>query len=298
VLGGLYLDLLLLLPAIKHLEDALSVASELGSLYRIRSVTGILASAYVADNQLARAESVLDAVVGPETPAETLGQRPCWYARAELLLVRGEPDHALAIADRLIAATRNVGQAGLTALPHLALLRGDALAALERPTDAESSFRAAITGAIHQGARPLLWRVHLALGCLYHGQQRSADAERELDDAWGVIEELAATIAEPALREAFLQQAVVRFPEPYSRSMHRPVGQATAGLSAREREVAALIAEGRTNGEIAEALFVSKRTVETHVGSILSKLGFTTRAQIIAWVLANGAAISGDQPTG
>jgi non-specific serine/threonine protein kinase len=62
--------------------------------------------------------------------------------------------------------------------------------------------------------------------------------------------------------------------------------------------VAALIAEGRTNGEIAEALFVSKRTVETHVGSILSKLGFTTRAQIIAWVLANGAAISGDQPTG
>ena len=54
-----------------------------------------------------------------------------------------------------------------------------------------------------------------------------------------------------------------------------------------------LIAQGKTNIEIAETLVVGKRTVETHVGNILSKLGFTRRAQIVAWVLAKGEADSG-----
>jgi DNA-binding CsgD family transcriptional regulator len=60
------------------------------------------------------------------------------------------------------------------------------------------------------------------------------------------------------------------------------------GLSAREREVTVLIAQGKTNGEIAELLTVSKRTVETHVSNILAKRDFTTRAQIVAWAVARG----------
>jgi DNA-binding NarL/FixJ family response regulator len=50
------------------------------------------------------------------------------------------------------------------------------------------------------------------------------------------------------------------------------------------RELVALIAQGKSNAEIAEALVLTKRTVEAHIGNILSKLGFTTRAQIIARV--------------
>ena len=57
------------------------------------------------------------------------------------------------------------------------------------------------------------------------------------------------------------------------------------GLTAREREVAALIAEGRSNREIADALVVGERTVETHVSNVLAKLGFTSRAQVAAWAV-------------
>ena len=60
------------------------------------------------------------------------------------------------------------------------------------------------------------------------------------------------------------------------------------GLTAREREVAVLIAQGKLNREIADTLVVVERTVETHVGNILSKLGFTSRAQIAAWSVEKG----------
>jgi predicted ATPase/DNA-binding CsgD family transcriptional regulator len=55
-------------------------------------------------------------------------------------------------------------------------------------------------------------------------------------------------------------------------------------LTAREREVAALVSEGLSNREIAERLVISKRTTDSHVEHILTKLGFTSRAQISALV--------------
>ncbi len=61
-------------------------------------------------------------------------------------------------------------------------------------------------------------------------------------------------------------------------------------LSAREHEVVTLIARGLSNGEIADELVLSKRTVEHHIANILSKLGFTNRAQIVRWAMENGLA--------
>lgn len=57
------------------------------------------------------------------------------------------------------------------------------------------------------------------------------------------------------------------------------------GLTAREREVAAHVAGGLSNREIAAMLFVSERTAEAHIGNILSKLEFTSRTQIATWAL-------------
>lgn len=59
-------------------------------------------------------------------------------------------------------------------------------------------------------------------------------------------------------------------------------------LTAREREVAALIAQGLTNRQIAAKLVVTERTAETHVQNILNKLGFTSRAQVAAWAAEQG----------
>ena len=55
-------------------------------------------------------------------------------------------------------------------------------------------------------------------------------------------------------------------------------------LTPREREVAALVAAGRTNREIAADLVLAERTVETHVANILGKLGFSNRVQIAGWL--------------
>jgi len=55
-------------------------------------------------------------------------------------------------------------------------------------------------------------------------------------------------------------------------------------LSAREIEVADLVAEGLSNPAIARRLYLSRPTVARHVANILAKLGFSSRAQIAAWV--------------
>jgi predicted ATPase/DNA-binding CsgD family transcriptional regulator len=60
------------------------------------------------------------------------------------------------------------------------------------------------------------------------------------------------------------------------------------GLTAREREVAAWVARGISNREIAELLVVSERTVEAHIGNILGKLHLSSRTQIATWALEKG----------
>ena len=66
----------------------------------------------------------------------------------------------------------------------------------------------------------------------------------------------------------------------------RTNGSHHTALGKREREVAEMVADGLSNKEIAARLFLSERTVETHVYNILNKLGFNSRVQIASWVSA------------
>ena len=67
-------------------------------------------------------------------------------------------------------------------------------------------------------------------------------------------------------------------------------------LTRREREIADLVAEGLSNREIATRLVIAQRTAEGHVEHILSKLGFTSRAQVAAWIAEQRGQQAGVPP--
>ncbi len=68
----------------------------------------------------------------------------------------------------------------------------------------------------------------------------------------------------------------------------RKVGKPTDLLTAREREVAVLIANGQTNRDISALLMIAEKTAEAHVQHILDKLGFRSRSQIASWAVEHG----------
>jgi DNA-binding NarL/FixJ family response regulator len=230
---------------------------------------------------LDRAAAALDGI-DAALPMQTMGQRWVWLARGELTLARGEAAAALERADRLLATALNL--TGEQDIPRVAVLRGESLAALAQTEQADRTLRAAAEGADARGMRPLLWRTHLALGNLYQASGRGADAARELRSARALVDELETAITDDAPRQDFLSRALARLPRTPG------VAQPRDTLTRRERDVVALIATGMTNREIAAALFIGERTVETHVGNVLGKLGFTARAQVAVWAVESGLA--------
>lgn len=103
-----------------------------------------------------------------------------------------------------------------------------------------------------------------------------AGTDRWLPRATGAVGTARAEIARGAGRELLFDQALAL-------ATGATVDLTTNPLTVREREVAALVAEGLTNRAIAERLVVSERTVEGHVAHTLAKLGFTTRSQVATW---------------
>jgi DNA-binding NarL/FixJ family response regulator len=92
--------------------------------------------------------------------------------------------------------------------------------------------------------------------------QRALTVAEVLDEALAILEQTGGDIVtSPQVHEAVI---------------------ATETLSPREREVLALVAQGRTNKAIAETLFVSPNTIKTHVASLLNKLHAETRVQLAA----------------
>ncbi len=98
---------------------------------------------------------------------------------------------------------------------------------------------------------------------------------------------------EGALRDNFLKQALATIPAAPVLTPRQMAKKEYGGLTERERQVAVLIAQGKSNREIAKELVISEKTTERHVANILSKLGFNARTQIAAWVV--GKALSNDQ---
>ncbi|MGC9670052.1 ATP-binding protein [Planosporangium sp. 12N6] len=89
------------------------------------------------------------------------------------------------------------------------------------------------------------------------------------------------TAGQQLSREAAVRLALRELPPPAAAA---PDYSSVGILGQRETDVARLVADGLSNKQIGARLFISERTVESHVRNILNKLGFTSRAQIAAWM--------------
>jgi non-specific serine/threonine protein kinase len=102
---------------------------------------------------------------------------------------------------------------------------------------------------------------------------------------------LRAALGEEVFASAWAEGAAMSFDEAVADALALeppPMARAQSSpLTPREKEVARLIAEGRSNREIARALVIAEPTVERHVANIMHKLGVHARAQIAVWVTKN-----------
>lgn len=248
-------------------------------------MSSFLALAHLVDGNAERARAVLDATPFNGDMLQTLPERRVAWARAELLLAEGAAKEALRLTERLLATT--VGYSTSNVPPPLLVTKARALSSLgdfagacDALTQAESSARA-------QGDLPWLWRAQCALSRAYSGAGRRADAEAAQGEARALLLRLAESIGADR-REQFLAAAQAYVPQMRPPTARRATKEEWSGLTEREREVATHVTRGRSNREIAEALVLSERTVETHIGNILGKLGFASRSQIAVWGAARG----------
>jgi DNA-binding NarL/FixJ family response regulator len=122
-------------------------------------------------------------------------------------------------------------------------------------------------------ARFEVGRVRLDLAAALTALGRDAGARHELEAALADYREMGAD-GERARSEAMLRRLQKTAVGLSAAAIETPLGR----LSARELEVLALVAEGRTNRDIAQRLVLSEHTVNRHVANILRKLGLPSRA--------------------
>lgn len=109
-----------------------------------------------------------------------------------------------------------------------------------------------------------------------------------------VLKESTSTALVHAIREAIAGRRYLSPPlseraiEVYTQKAESASLDPYETLTAREREVLHLVAEGHTNAEIAERLFISRRTVETHRANMMHKLGLRNRIELIRYALQRG----------
>jgi tetratricopeptide (TPR) repeat protein len=290
ILGMSYVDTLSPEQARHHLERALELAQTTNSLIWIALITAHLALAHLQLNDFTRADSTLKTMLRSDMPMSSTGRCYLWVAKTELLLAQGQAGAALEIVERLIAASPNAGVEGEYSNPRLNRLRGDILIALRRYASAEKALRGALASARTLELPPQEWRLYSSLSRLLRAQGEPELAEEASAAASQIVETLSQTIANEAVREEFRGRADVQWRGSGKMSKKEAEKRQFGGLTPRERQVAGLIAAGKSNNEIAETLTLSHRTVEAHIGNILKKLGFNSRAQIAVWAVEKGLA--------
>jgi DNA-binding NarL/FixJ family response regulator len=214
-----------------------------------------------ADAAIRRARQEAD---DPITRARILGPY------VEIVLAAGDVPAARAAADELALVADELNQPFIRALT--AHTTGVVLLAEDDPDRALTALRRAWTGwceldAPHEAARA---RAHIGLACRALGDTDGAELE------WHAARSAFSTLgAGPDLA----------WVESLSRATDR---SGAAGLTARELEVLAFVATGRTNRQIADRLVISEKTVASHLNHIFTKLGLGSRAAVTGYAYEHG----------
>jgi ATP/maltotriose-dependent transcriptional regulator MalT len=250
-----------------------------------------------------RVEEAEQLLAGREESPEAL------HASVELRLARGEPEAAAALVERRLA---EVGRTSLLAVPLLAqlvearLASGDIDAARaaaeqltqvgiesgqERPAAAAALADGLVARASGDGDAPRCFERAVEMFSRLRMPLDAARARLELARTLsGSAHEVAVDLARSARsqleelgadRQADAASALLRELGAGGRAGPKGYGE----LSKREVEVLALLGEGLSNADIGERLFISPRTVENHVGSIMGKLGVRRRAEATAYAV-------------
>lgn len=272
--------------ATQWFELALAFAEKLGSAWWTGGISANLAGAYLLNKDLSRANKLLDAGLQGLKGDITLAKQRMLWAKGNLLVQEGKPKEAMKIVDELFMLRTN----GSTTqpIPYLLKLKGQVLAALKQEKKALQVLEEAKQGALEREALPLLWQIHALLGWLHQGLKDGKSSEVEFGNARQILQTLSANIEDELMQQQFMDRALELLPKEKVLTKRQSEAEKYGGLTTREREVTRYLAQGRSNREIAEALFLSERTVENHVANILNKLGFDSRAQAAVWAVEKG----------
>src|SRR5262245_45123460 len=190
-------------------------------------------------------------------------------AHVEIMLAASDLDEARRASSELNELAERFGLGLLSAMAQhakgaLALAEGDPRGAIDPLRQARDAWQNVGAPYLSARIRLLMARAFQALGDT-DGVTLEVDAAKKIFDHLGAAPDVAAIEA---------------------MTTHAPAGARPApshGLSARELEVLLLVASGKTNKAIADALFLSEKTVDRHVSNIFLKLDVPTRAAATAW---------------
>jgi DNA-binding CsgD family transcriptional regulator len=256
-------------------EEAHRAAAEAEQMANGRRLNNLLSCvqlargfAYCSSGQYAEAYSALRRVFDPADPAfhETERLRGIMYL-AEAASHTGQHEDARRIMTELHDLDER------TDIPLLRMQLSYADAVLADDSNAEEKFKTALDQDLVRW--PLLKaRLELALGAWLRRQRRVSESRIPLRSAQVAFEVIgAAAWAEQARAE--LRAAGLRPSDQTSRSPREL-------LSAQEFQIAELVAEGLSNRDIGERLYLSPRTIGSHLYRMFPKLGVTSRSQLAA----------------
>ncbi|MGI8406620.1 MAG: LuxR C-terminal-related transcriptional regulator [Thermomicrobiales bacterium] len=291
-IGWIYRELALVEQALPWDERACDEPDDHGGICHFKARANSLLNVgtdLILLDRLDQAETVLNQADEAVNQSDYLRWRSATrltLCQGELALARGDSARALELAaDALAQATSSQAAKHCHQAHDLA---GRVLTSLGRYEEAIERLELAVSEAAAIEYLAGSWRslAHLANALWQQGS--SSDANERYTEAVSVINTIANNLRNPMLRAAFLAAPEVAALLKRAKSGAPPQPSLPMGLSAREIEVLRLVADGLTNFQIAERLFLSPKTVSSHLMSVFGKLGVTSRASATRFALEHG----------